>query len=132
MKISNVFLGILIVFMAFHFLRIGNAKTPATYQEISNTLALEMYEHKEAIVLDVRTYGEWNDGHIPNAIHIPLDELEKRIQEVPADEKVLVICRSGSRSRTATNLLHKNGRANTINVLDGMNSWQGEIKAEKN
>lgn len=131
MKISNVLWGILIVFMAFHFLKIGSAKTPTTYQEVSNAQALQMYDKKEAIVLDVRTYGEWSEGHIPNALHIPLDELERRIHEVPTEEKVLVICRSGSRSYTATNLLHKNGWTNTINVLAGMSKWQGEITSEK-
>ncbi len=73
-------------------------------------------------LLDVREPDEWAAGHAPGATHIPLGELGSRTAEVPADQAVYVICRSGHRSANATRALTGAGW-NAVNVAGGMQSW---------
>ncbi len=73
-------------------------------------------------LLDVREDDEWAAGHVPGARHIPLGQLGARAAEVPQDELVYVICRSGARSGQAAQALAGAGwRA--VNVAGGMQDW---------
>mgnify|MGYP002713028086 CR=1 FL=1 len=74
-------------------------------------------------LLDVRTMGEYRDGHIPGAASIPLDRLEARLTKLSKNKEIICICRSGSRSKRATRLLQKAG-FNATNMQGGMNAWQ--------
>ncbi len=73
-------------------------------------------------LLDVREDDEWTAGHAPQAVHIALGELSAKVDEVPKDQPVYVICRSGARSGRATQALGANGW-NVTNVSDGMQGW---------
>ena len=75
-----------------------------------------------AYVLDVRTPEEFAGGHIASAINLPLDQVEARSSEVPSDKPVYVICRSGNRSKQASDILKKAGK-DVKNVGGGMNDW---------
>jgi rhodanese-related sulfurtransferase len=76
----------------------------------------------DAYLLDVREPGEWQAGHAPDAVHIPLGELNSRAHEVPQDRDVYVICRSGARSAQAVLAMGGAGwRAS--NVEGGMQAW---------
>lgn len=67
---------------------------------------IKEYLNKEAIVLDVRTLEEYNDGHVEHSLHIVLDELEYEIDELKAlKNPIITCCRSGARSERAKNLL---------------------------
>ena len=74
-------------------------------------------------VLDVRTDGEWQSGHIDNAIHIPVNELLARLNEVPG-VPLAVMCGSGYRSSIACSLLQRSGRRNVSNVMGGWAAWE--------
>lgn len=74
-------------------------------------------------LLDVREPDEWVAGHAPQARHIPLGELGARSTEVPADQTVYVICRSGNRSAHAAHALNGAGW-HAVNVAGGMHEWQ--------
>lgn len=76
-----------------------------------------------AFLLDVRTQEEWDDFHAPQATLIPLDQLESRVNEVPTDRDVVVICRSGNRSQTGRDILLTAGHPSTTSVDGGMNAW---------
>lgn len=76
----------------------------------------------DAKILDVREDFEWEAGHIEGAQHIPLGQLSERYGEVPVDEDVYVVCRSGGRSLKATSFLASTG-FDPINVLGGMGAW---------
>lgn len=89
--------------------------------------ALNLWQNKEAIIIDVRTQGEYAEGHIPGVANIPLDQLEKRTDEIPKDQKVLLICRSGNRSAKGTTLLRNSGFDNVFNITGGMLAWQGPV-----
>jgi rhodanese-related sulfurtransferase len=73
-------------------------------------------------LLDVREDDEWAAGHAPGARHIPLGQLGARAAEVPQDELVYVICRSGRRSAQAAQALAGAGWR-TVNVAGGMEDW---------
>ncbi|MER6172929.1 rhodanese-like domain-containing protein [Streptosporangium sp. NPDC001681] len=77
----------------------------------------------DAFLLDVRENDEWRAGHAPGAVHIPLGELQSRVDEVPKDAPVYVICRVGGRSANAAAWLNHVGR-DAINVGGGMQSWE--------
>jgi rhodanese-related sulfurtransferase len=76
----------------------------------------------EAWLLDVREDDEWAAGHAPGARHIPLGQLGARSDEVPADELIYVICRSGGRSARAAQALAQAGWQ-AVNVAGGMQEW---------
>ncbi len=73
-------------------------------------------------LVDVREDDEWTAGHAPDAVHIRLGELGARIQELPRDRELYLICRSGARSAYAAQLLTGEGWK-TVNVADGMTGW---------
>ena len=63
-----------------------------------------------ALIIDVRTKEEFKDGHIKQAVNIPLQNLEKYYQYIPKDKEIIVYCRSGSRSSMAAEYLTERGR----------------------
>ncbi|MGI8793965.1 MAG: rhodanese-like domain-containing protein [Acidimicrobiales bacterium] len=75
-----------------------------------------------AVLLDVRELEEWIAGHAPGATHIPLSALGERYTEIPQDQQVVAICRSGARSASATDALNQAGFTVT-NVAGGMQMW---------
>ena len=75
-----------------------------------------------AVVLDVRRDDEWRAGHLPQARHIPLDQLVARADEVPADQQVVAVCRTGARSGQATRFLRGSG-VDVVNLDGGMQAW---------
>jgi rhodanese-related sulfurtransferase len=77
----------------------------------------------DAYLLDVREHEEWDAGHAPGAVHIPLGELGARYTELDAARPLYVICRSGGRSAHAAQALAGAGR-DASNVADGMVGWQ--------
>jgi len=76
----------------------------------------------DALLLDVREHDEWDAGHDPRALHIPLGELEARLGELPRDRPIFAVCRSGNRSGQATSLLLDRG-LDAHNVEGGMQAW---------
>jgi rhodanese-related sulfurtransferase len=88
--------------------------------ETVQTLQVE----EEIVVVDVRQPEEYAAGHIPGAELIPLNELPDRLDEIPQDERVVLVCRSGNRSNQAQRLLNDAGFDNVHNMLGGMNAWQ--------
>jgi rhodanese-related sulfurtransferase len=73
-------------------------------------------------LLDVREDDEWTAGHAPDAVHVRLGELGARVDELPRDRELYVICRTGNRSAYAAQAL-VGGGLNAINVADGMTGW---------
>jgi rhodanese-related sulfurtransferase len=97
------------------------------YRNISSDEAKKLIDNKEVVVLDVRTPEEYQDGHIPNALLVPLQELENKLNDLDKNEPYLVVCRSGSRSTKASEILTSNSFTNIYNMTGGMNSWVYEI-----
>lgn len=75
-----------------------------------------------AVVVDVREPAEYVDGHVPSATLVPLGELADRVDEVPSDTTVLVVCKVGGRSARACEFLSGLGR-DVVNVAGGTLAW---------
>ena len=78
----------------------------------------------DVVILDVREDWEFAEGHIPDALWIPLGEIPQRVNEIPKDKTVVAVCRSGNRSSRATAFLRQNGFDNVHNMLGGMIAWE--------
>jgi rhodanese-related sulfurtransferase len=74
-------------------------------------------------VLDVREEWEYRRGRVPDALNVPLSQLQLRIADVPRDKRVLVICESGSRSLAAADFLLRSGFAGAVSVRGGTSAW---------
>ena len=99
-----------------------------TYRQVSPEEAAAMMEEEtDYIILDVRTQEEYETAHIPGAICIPNETIgTDEIPELPdKDQLILVYCRSGNRSKQASEKLAKQGYANIVE-FGGINSWTGE------
>lgn len=69
-----------------------------------------------ALVVDVRTPGEWEEGHAEGTMLLPLNELPNRFTELPKDKALLMVCRSGGRSEQATQFLKAMGYERVFNL----------------
>lgn len=99
------------------------------YKRISMDEAKTLMEKEEGyILLDVRTKGEYESGYIPGAINIPLSDIDEKIISFLPDKSqmILVYCRSGNRSREASDKLSKLGYTNILEI-GGINAWKGKI-----
>ena len=99
-----------------------------TYRQVSPEEAAAMMEEETGyIIIDVRTQEEYETAHIPGAICIPNETIgTDEIPELPdKDQLILVYCRSGNRSKQASEKLAKQGYANIVE-FGGINSWTGE------
>ncbi len=115
-------------------LLVGCAATPenAGYRQISMEEAVTlMAEETDYIILDVRRADEFAAGHIPGAIHVPNESIgTDEIPELPdKDQLILVYCRSGNRSKQASQKLAGLGYTN-ITEFGGIIDWPGEIVTE--
>ena len=82
----------------------------------------------DAVLLDVRETEEWVAGHAPGARHLPMSELTGRMPEVPDDDPLFVVCRSGARSARVVAFLSGHGYP-AVNVDGGMQSWATQGRA---
>ncbi len=75
-----------------------------------------------ACAIDVREDDEWNAGRIDGAVHIPMRSLAGRIEELPAGQRLVIVCRSGARSGQVTRALVQAGY-DAVNLKGGMIAW---------
>jgi GrxC family glutaredoxin len=113
-------LVIILALLVRSYIGPGAAKTLGVME------AVKLINHKDAVVVDVRTDKEFAGGHILNAIHIPLGVFESKIQELDAykDRPVIMSCQSGNRSSRALGLLKKRGFNEVYNLGGGVMAWQ--------
>lgn len=76
-----------------------------------------------ALLLDVREDWEWNENHVPGALHIPMQQVPSRLAEIPEDRDVYVYCKMGGRSARVTDYLRRHGRGRAANVDGGIDAW---------
>jgi rhodanese-related sulfurtransferase len=123
-------IGVLVVVALIIYLILqtagGNGNTSAT-STLASTISVadahNLYQNG-AFVLDVRTQEEWNEFHAPNTTLIPLDQLASRLNEVPRDRRIVVVCRSGNRSQQGRDILLNAGFEQVTSMAGGLNEWQ--------
>ena len=100
------------------------------YTNINNEELQKLIKNnKNSLILDVRTTGEFRNGHIPNAKNIPVQELSSQVNNLDAykEEDIIVYCASGGRSSSAAKILNKNG-FNKVYNLGGIGNYKGKLK----
>ena len=118
-KILTVLLG----------LSLFGCSSKANYNQIDGQSALDMMNNEtDYIIIDVRTESEYQQGHIKNAINIPNESIDESVSEIltDKDQLLLVYCRSGNRSKQASEKLAKLGYSN-IYEFGGISDFPGEI-----
>ena len=108
----------------------GNA-ADGSYQQITQEEAKKMMGSQEVIILDVREQDEYDSGHIPSAVLLPVGSIDEdtAAEVIPEkDSTVLVYCRSGNRSKTASSALAELGYTN-IYEFGGINTWPYETES---
>ncbi|QQS54638.1 MAG: rhodanese-like domain-containing protein [Candidatus Competibacteraceae bacterium] len=93
---------------------------------LSAAEALRLINDQEALILDVRDGGEYKEGHIPQARHIPLGALRDRLGELTKakDKPIIVYCRNGATSQAACAQIKKSGIADVYSLSGGLSAWQ--------
>jgi rhodanese-related sulfurtransferase len=127
MRRPTVQIGILVVVALLVFLIAslggeGASSTGTLPASVNVDEAHRMYE-EGTFVLDVRTPEEWNDFHAPDTTLIPLDELASRVNELPKDQPIVVVCRSGNRSQAGRDILLQAG-FNATSMNGGLTAWR--------
>jgi GrxC family glutaredoxin len=99
---------------------------PGAVAVVLPTETIQLINHKDALIVDVRTDKEYLQGHVMNALHIPLGKLDDRLQELSAykNTPVVMVCRSGARSGHAAMKLKKQGFTDVHNMGGGMLAWE--------
>jgi molybdopterin/thiamine biosynthesis adenylyltransferase/rhodanese-related sulfurtransferase len=104
-------------------------RTRAEIDEIDGAAGRELLDAgngNHAVFLDVRERDEWDEGHIPGAVHVPRGYLESRVEGLVPDRgaKVVVYCAAGNRSAFATKSLNELGYENVVNLQGGFTDWK--------
>jgi rhodanese-related sulfurtransferase len=99
-----------------------DASAGPTAVDVTQAMAMQ---NQGAMLIDVREPDEYAQGHAPGSTLIPLGQLEKRLDELKGskDKPIALICRSGSRSGKAQQILEKAGFSKAVNVDGGLNAW---------
>jgi len=100
---------------------------PVNETNITPTELAERISRQEVVLIDVREPYEWTAGHIDAAQHIPLQQIPQRLDDIPKDRDVVMICRSGSRSEHARAFLANQGYTRVLNLVGGMMRWAREV-----
>lgn len=88
--------------------------------EVPEVLAAEVSD--TAYLLDVREGVEWLVGHIAGSAHIPMNQVPQRLEELPTDSTIVVVCKVGGRSAAVTGYLREQGR-DAVNLAGGVVAW---------
>lgn len=104
----------------------SNTKTLTQIENITPNQLKERLDAGESLhLIDVRTPGEYQyDGHLANTRLLPLSALGQRLEELPKDQPLVFICRSGNRSMVACEQLAQLGYENCVNLSSGMIGWK--------
>ncbi|WP_410508788.1 rhodanese-like domain-containing protein [Methanosarcina hadiensis] len=133
-QILLYFASFLVILIAVMIFAPRSGYTPAGIKNVNVEEAKKMVEKDDVFVLDVRTPSEFNSSHVKGATLIPVTNasgsglspdnlLEARVDEVPKNKKILVYCRSGHRSVSASKILINAGYEQVYNMEGGINAW---------
>lgn len=104
----------------------GSQPSSSLAAEINSASAYQLYQQKGAFFVDVREQSEWDSFHIPGTTLIPLGELPNRLSELPKDQKIVVVCRSGNRSAAGRDILKQAGFSNVTSMAGGVTDWKAQ------
>jgi rhodanese-related sulfurtransferase len=124
---TQILVLLIVALIVYLILQFGGGNAERTTTGLPSTVsvgeAYTLYQNG-AFVLDVRTQEEWNEFHAPNTTLIPLDQLASRLNEVPRDRQVVVVCRSGNRSQQGRDILFNAGFEQVTSMTGGLTEWR--------
>ncbi len=121
LALSVLFVGLLVLLIVTEFRRVSGGVSDLSTLEVTQLL-----NHKHAVLVDVREEQEYQQGHIVNAIHIPLGKIDEQSKKLEKYKKrpIITYCRTGQRSSSACSRLHKQGYETVYNLRGGITAWQ--------
>jgi rhodanese-related sulfurtransferase len=120
---AQIVVLLIVALIVFLLLQMGGRNNTALASTVSVNDAYQMAQNG-AFVLDVRTVQEWSEFHAPNSTLIPLDQLPARLNEVPRDRQIVVVCRSGNRSQQGMDILLDAGFEQVTSMTGGLTEWR--------
>ena len=110
----------LAMFLFYERRKSGKAVTPAQ--------ATALINKEDAVIVDIRTKKEWSTGHITNAKHIPVADLDRRMDELNKYKQrpIIVVCNLGQASGAATRKLKAEGFENAVRLSGGIAEWKAQ------
>jgi rhodanese-related sulfurtransferase len=117
--VALIILGISAVWMTSR----GATETVSYPLEISVEEAVAKRD-SGAFILDVRQPEEWNEFHVPDSTLIPLGDLASRVDELPNDQEIVIVCRSGNRSAQGRDILLEAGFTQVTSMAGGLTQWK--------
>jgi rhodanese-related sulfurtransferase len=103
----------------------GTTETASYPHEISVEEAVSK-RNSGAFILDVRQPEEWSEFHVPDSTLIPLGELASRLNELPKDQEIVIVCRSGNRSAQGRDILLEASFTQVTSMAGGLTQWKAE------
>jgi rhodanese-related sulfurtransferase len=92
---------------------------------VSTTQAVQLMNHEDAVIVDVRPLASFQTGHIPHSRNIPLAEITEKADKLPKDKPILVACDRGQIAVGAAAKLRKAGLERVMVIEGGINAWLG-------
>lgn len=120
---------ILLVTAGFLFLNNQNNAPASVAANLPKEISVDeaaLKRDQGAFILDVRQPEEWQEYHVPGSTLIPLDQLASRLNEVPKDKEVVVVCRSGNRSREGRDILLNANFDQVTSMAGGLREWSAK------
>lgn len=123
---SNIWLILAAIFAVYMMVWPPLSRKLSGVKDVGIIEAVQLINHQDAVVLDVREESEYYSGHVPRSRHIPLGALGKRHTELEKlkGHPLIVVCRSGARSGSACGVLRKFGFEQVYNLSGGVGAWQ--------
>ena len=102
------------------------ARVKGEIDEVDVVRARELIESSDPLIVDVREQDEWDEGHIPGALHIPRGNLESRVETAAPDRSrpLVVYCAAGNRSAFAAKTLEELGYEDVVSLAGGFTDWK--------
>lgn len=98
------------------------------WRDVGPAEARPLVEAASVAIIDVRTAQELMSGRIPGAVHVPMEEVEGRMDEIPRDRDVLIYCAGGGRSAAICEALAQRGWERLLNLDGGIGAWDGPLE----
>lgn len=123
-------LGVLVLSTVFVVYRTTRGNAPSSVAAaLADEISVEqaaLLRQSGAFMLDVRQPEEWAEYHMPGSTLIPLDQLASRLDEIPRDQQIVVVCRSGNRSQEGRNILRQAGFTQVTSMAGGLLDWRNQ------
>lgn len=129
-QLSALFAAVLAAYLIFELMQTSSNR------EVSTQQAIEMYNHRNGVLIDIRGEEEFNSGHIPGAIHVAQSDVEAKIKQLHkyTQKPVVVVCGVGKSAPKIATMLQAKGFEEAYCLAGGMSGWVAAglpvIKAE--